>query len=149
MLRLLPNKIIAHDAVASPLFRLFFCRLLFFIPLYKKEDPKFLINQLFFFFSLAMEFATNLETKTENNVWITPNPRGVIAYKLVIWFFLQKENVMIQGDPRYDPDARKKKIADLKVKQPLSGVLGSPAVKPYFAGEPALSISRTDRGKTE
>ena len=24
MLRLLPNKIIAHDAVASPLFRLFF-----------------------------------------------------------------------------------------------------------------------------
>ena len=67
MLRLLPNKIIAHDAVASPLFRLFFCRLLFFIPLYKKEDPKFLINQLFFFFSLAMEFATNLETKTENN----------------------------------------------------------------------------------
>lgn len=50
MLRLLPNKIIAHDAVASPLFRLFFCRLLFFILLYKKEDPKFLINQLFFFF---------------------------------------------------------------------------------------------------
>ena len=49
MLRLLPNKIIAHDAVASPLFRLFFCRLLFFILLYKKEDPKFLINQLFFF----------------------------------------------------------------------------------------------------
>lgn len=96
-----------------------------------------------------MEFATNLETKTENNVWITPNPRGVIAYKLVIWFFLQKENVMIQGDPRYDPDARKKKIADLKVKQPLSSVLGSPAVKPYVAGEPALSISRTDRGKTE
>ena len=38
---------------------------------------------------------------------------------------------MIQGDPRYDPDARKKKIADLKVKQPLSSVLGSPAVKPY------------------
>lgn len=96
-----------------------------------------------------MEFATNLETKTENNVWITPNPRGVIAYKWVIWFFLQKENVMIQGDPRYDPDARKKKIADLKVKQPLSSVLGSPAVKAYFAGEPALSISRTDRGKTE
>ena len=56
---------------------------------------------------------------------------------------------MIQGDPRYDPDARKKKIADLKVKQPLSNVLGSPVVKPYFAGEPALSISRTDRGKTE
>lgn len=43
---------------------------------------------------------------------------------------------MIQGDPRYDPDARKKKIADLKVKQPLSSVLGSPAVKPYFTGEP-------------
>ena len=48
--------------------------------------------------------------------------------KLVILFFLQKENVMIQGDPRYDPDARKKKIADLKVKQPL----GSPAVQPIL-----------------
>lgn len=36
-------------------------------------------------------------------------------YKLGI-FFLQKENVMIPGDPRYDPAARKKKIADLKVK---------------------------------
>lgn len=88
-----------------------------------------------------MEFATNLETKSENNVCITPNSHGVIMDKLVILFFLQKENVMIQGDPRYDPDARKKKIADLKVKQPL----GSPAVQPYFAGEPALSISRTDR----
>lgn len=33
---------------------------------------------------------------------------------------------MIQGDPRYDPDARKKKIADLKVKQPLSSMPGSP-----------------------
>ena len=35
-----------------------------------------------------MEFATNLETKTENNVWITANPRGVIADKLVILVFL-------------------------------------------------------------
>jgi len=30
--------------------------------------------------------------------------------------FKQKENVMIPGDPRYDPAARRKKIADLKVK---------------------------------
>ena len=29
--------------------------------------------------------------------------------------FLQKENVLVPGDPRYDPEARRKKIADLKV----------------------------------
>ena len=34
--------------------------------------------------------------------------------------FKQKENVMIPGDPRYDPAARRKKIADLKVKTAIN-----------------------------
>ena len=48
------------------------------------------------------------------------NVRSRDLYTLYFYWWhhlaLQKENVLIPGDPRFDPEARKKKIADLKVK---------------------------------
>ena len=50
---------------------------------------------------------------TSGNFLFPVTKYGIQAHDLIS---LQKENVMIPGEPRYDPAARRKKIADLKVK---------------------------------
>lgn len=59
---------------------------------------------------------------------------------------------MIQGDPRYDPDARKKKIADLKVKQTFKQYASLACSAAVFCGRTSAvqieaAFKRESRGK--